>query len=220
MSGPGWLYLCCLSFSITYTVLWFPSETDRSIRRRFDGSSVTPSVTGEGCRDGLETVNLLWLQSWCQAPLETWNLALLLGPHTLPRGWRGVPLGREHDLGVKWVFSWGQFLEQLGGWMLSHEGTWAGTSEEWHWFGNSVVPSNSLWKMSDWNHWGSGSWGGCWVIAAVIIIISVMFKIVNKVEGGGWVITWVCLFCSFTGEGNGTPLQHSCLENPVDGGAW
>ena len=21
-------------------------------------------------------------------------------------------------------------------------------------------------------------------------------------------------------EGNGTPLQHSCLENPVDGGAW
>ena len=23
-----------------------------------------------------------------------------------------------------------------------------------------------------------------------------------------------------TGEGNGTPLQYSCLENPVDGGAW
>ena len=22
------------------------------------------------------------------------------------------------------------------------------------------------------------------------------------------------------GEGNGTPLQHSCLENPIDGGAW
>ena len=22
------------------------------------------------------------------------------------------------------------------------------------------------------------------------------------------------------GEGNGTPLQHSCLENPMDGGAW
>ena len=21
-------------------------------------------------------------------------------------------------------------------------------------------------------------------------------------------------------EGNGTPLQHSCLENPMDGGAW
>ena len=25
---------------------------------------------------------------------------------------------------------------------------------------------------------------------------------------------------SCTGEGNGTPLQHSCLENPMVGGAW
>ena len=24
----------------------------------------------------------------------------------------------------------------------------------------------------------------------------------------------------YIGEGNGTPLQYSCLENPVDQGAW
>ena len=24
----------------------------------------------------------------------------------------------------------------------------------------------------------------------------------------------------FVREGNGTPLQYSCLENPIDGGAW
>ena len=24
----------------------------------------------------------------------------------------------------------------------------------------------------------------------------------------------------FSGEGNGNPLQASCLENPMDGGAW
>ena len=24
----------------------------------------------------------------------------------------------------------------------------------------------------------------------------------------------------FNGEGDGTPLQYSCLENPMDGGAW
>ena len=24
----------------------------------------------------------------------------------------------------------------------------------------------------------------------------------------------------YTGEGNGTPLQYSCLENPMDRGAW
>ena len=23
-----------------------------------------------------------------------------------------------------------------------------------------------------------------------------------------------------SGEGNGTPFQYSCLENPMDGGAW
>ena len=25
---------------------------------------------------------------------------------------------------------------------------------------------------------------------------------------------------SCIGEGNGTPLQYPCLENPMDGGAW
>ena len=29
-----------------------------------------------------------------------------------------------------------------------------------------------------------------------------------------WRLTFNC------GEGNGTPLQYSCLENPTDGGAW
>ena len=28
------------------------------------------------------------------------------------------------------------------------------------------------------------------------------------------------LFRELTGEGNGNPLQCSCLENPMDGGAW
>ena len=31
--------------------------------------------------------------------------------------------------------------------------------------------------------------------------------------------TWGRLDVSFR-EGNGTPLQYSCLENPMDGGAW
>ena len=36
--------------------------------------------------------------------------------------------------------------------------------------------------------------------------------------GHDWV-TSLSLF-TFTGEGNGSPLQCSCLENPRDGGAW
>jgi len=44
--------------------------------------------------------------------------------------------------------------------------------------------------------------------------------------------TYVCVYthtanvffniyvCIYIGEGNGTPVQYSCLENPMDGGAW
>ena len=40
-----------------------------------------------------------------------------------------------------------------------------------------------------------------------------------------WILAnwWIC-FYRYTficgREGNGTPLQYSCLENPMDGGAW
>ena len=43
-----------------------------------------------------------------------------------------------------------------------------------------------------------------------------VFKFLTKCQ-----LSWQ-LECSsyFIGEGNGTPLQYSCLENPMDGGAW
>ena len=28
------------------------------------------------------------------------------------------------------------------------------------------------------------------------------------------------MFSAISGEGNGTPFQYSCLENPMEGGAW
>ena len=32
---------------------------------------------------------------------------------------------------------------------------------------------------------------------------------------------YICLKVRIScGEGNGNPLQYSCLENPMDGGAW
>ena len=34
---------------------------------------------------------------------------------------------------------------------------------------------------------------------------------------GLWLLSCLHLF---SGEGNGNPLQYSCLENPMDGGAW
>jgi len=35
-----------------------------------------------------------------------------------------------------------------------------------------------------------------------------------------WKIPWAEESLSCTGEGNGNPLQCSCLENPRDGRAW
>ena len=32
--------------------------------------------------------------------------------------------------------------------------------------------------------------------------------------------TWLSNYPTTTREGDGTPLQYSCLENPMDGGAW
>ena len=37
---------------------------------------------------------------------------------------------------------------------------------------------------------------------------------------GLWLVYCVSVGRLLYGEGNGTPLQYSCLENPVDRGAW
>ena len=37
----------------------------------------------------------------------------------------------------------------------------------------------------------------------------------HTAQFGSW--GWVGML---RGEGNGNPLQYSCLENPMDGGAW
>jgi len=37
------------------------------------------------------------------------------------------------------------------------------------------------------------------------------------IKNYGWIYTYTY---TSIGEGNGTPLQYFCLENPMDGGAW
>ena len=62
-----------------------------------------------------------------------------------------------------------------------------------------------------------------------IIIITVIIIIINTEElmyKYIYVCTWKYIYIHLYtyiltyGEGNGTPLQYSCLENPMDGGAW
>ena len=45
------------------------------------------------------------------------------------------------------------------------------------------------------------------------------YSIITMNETGSFVEIWMGL-TSINREGNGTPLQYSCLENPMDGGAW
>ena len=41
----------------------------------------------------------------------------------------------------------------------------------------------------------------------------------SLLASGGWLAFWACLSLEAR-EGDGPPLQYSCLENPMDGRAW
>ena len=45
------------------------------------------------------------------------------------------------------------------------------------------------------------------------ILLYITFKLTTSTGLGRQLTAWA-------GEGSGTPLQYSCLENPMDGGAW
>ena len=48
-----------------------------------------------------------------------------------------------------------------------------------------------------------------WLVKQTVVVID-------------WIVSPVNSYTEVlnSGEGNGTPLQYSCLENPMDGGAW
>ena len=52
----------------------------------------------------------------------------------------------------------------------------------------------------------------------MMIFLSIEYTSKRVLEAFYW--KEVQLKCWENGEGNGTPLQYSWLENPMDGGAW
>ena len=56
----------------------------------------------------------------------------------------------------------------------------------------------------------------------VLIVKKMLYFSVVKIIGviPGTLVEVTDFLWRITGEGNGTPLQYSCLENPMDGGAW
>ena len=60
-----------------------------------------------------------------------------------------------------------------------------------------------------------------YLIMIYVTIISFIIKFVTGIVSASmdFVLKRKILY-TYLGEGNGTPLQYSCLENPMDGGAW
>ena len=50
------------------------------------------------------------------------------------------------------------------------------------------------------------------------MLIKKKIILTQRIELSGLIV--LVMFIRKHGEGNGNPLQCSCLENPVDGGAW
>ena len=50
------------------------------------------------------------------------------------------------------------------------------------------------------------------------MVVKMIQDLRNRMES--WIEKIQEMFNKDLGEGNGTPLQYSWLENPMDGGAW
>ena len=92
-----------------------------------------------------------------------------------------------------------------------------GTNSKFPW---AIIKSYSLMfflpASSSWYTWAILRSGhpNLWIFS-LKDLISFLFCTLLAIK----IFFWYCLTFYF-GEGNGTPLQYSCLENPMDGGAW
>ena len=57
-----------------------------------------------------------------------------------------------------------------------------------------------------------------WISFLLRSFILDVFKVTTSSFNKG--ITKITVKYGILGEGNGIPLQYTCLENPMDGGAW
>ena len=58
------------------------------------------------------------------------------------------------------------------------------------------------------------------VLKILCLYINCKFWLTVLYPPGYILLTNLYTLIIYFGEGNGTPLQYSCLENPMDGGAW
>ena len=60
----------------------------------------------------------------------------------------------------------------------------------------------------------------CSVAITNLSVVGSDSKLLEQKSQGLGSVLFICVFPFSAGEGNGKPLQYSCLENPMDGEAW
>ena len=69
----------------------------------------------------------------------------------------------------------------------------------------------SLGNVHKWNH----------VVCILVLLFNFMFvRFICVTACWDTSLVFIDVHCGNIGEGDGNPLQYSCLENPMDGGAW
>ena len=110
----------------------------------------------------------------------------------------------------------------------------------------SILYGSYNWRLIKWINFTVWITGGCiftlwknfytWYLVVFLHLIKILSHHMGiKILFEKWLkkIVWFCLalkrhcynmffkiFSTYNGEGHGNPLQYSCLENPVDRGAW
>ena len=120
--------------------------------------------------------------------------------------WNSNTLATSCEESTHWKRSWCRERLKAGG-----EGDNRGLD------GWMASPTQRVWV---WVKSGSWWWTGRPGVLQSMGSQRVRHNWVTWTEMKNWVGELGPIYCHFLGEGNGNPLQCSCLENPMDGGAW
>ena len=98
--------------------------------------------------------------------------------------------------------------------LMSIESMMPSTQTHVHWVGDAIQPSHPLPEKAMGTHSSTLAWKIRWTEEPGRLQSMGSLRVRHN-----WA-TSLSLSLSCIGEGNGNPLQCSCLENPRDGGAW
>ena len=148
-----------------------------------------------------------WKRPWCWKRLRAWGE----GDY---RGWDGCMASL-----TQWTWAW---VDPRIWWWTGRPGVlrFMGSQRVWHdWATELNWLKRSEWKIYKWGNLRNGVRQKQSMLINTEIRRGRMHIEWSKISLRRWLFSYVPV-ASYVGEGNGNPLQCSCLENPRDGGAW